>query len=279
MIIQDETNSSEVSKACLLAKRLIDEFQKKHPEIASSSQMAKRIGIKQASMNRIENLNTNPSLELIIDIIVGTDNQGRMFELLGELNIKLKDSFLKSLSNIKVAAIEDNLAEYFSREDFCFILLLALPKLGTTREQVFRELGAVGLKNLEKLLKQSILKEDNSGIISLQTAEVFLPPAVLKRVLSFVLTRFNEGSAVSGTICKEIMYKVKVVNKENALKVISKRLTEAFLLIEEDLKKDESKGNDLVFVGAFSDVITKQKDSYLSTYYANYAKEIKEKKQ
>lgn len=247
---------SNLNNSCLVAKELIDDFKKKHPSITSSSQLAKMIGIKQASMNRIENLNTNPSLELIIDIVIGTRNQDKLLDVLGKLNPKLRESFEQSLSHVKqTIMLSEDIAKYFGKDEYCFILLMAFTDRGTTRAQIEKELGKQGVEGLEYLISENVLCEKDGDVIPPER-KFTVPQKILKQIFKLCLERCYDET-LFGLGVNWLSLQTRACNKEKAMKFIREVFKESFEKIDNEFKTGRLAGEDVVFIGMVSDTITK----------------------
>jgi transcriptional regulator with XRE-family HTH domain len=248
------------SSTCVIAKKLIDGFKAKHPHIKSSSRIAQLIGIKQSSINRIENLNTNPSYELLTDIVIGTGNQHRLIEVLGEVNPKLQGSFQENLKHLKnYKPLSPEVDELLTKEEFCFTLLLAYTQKGTSREEVVRELGAQGDRNLNRLIQQGILAEDDAGYIKPWTQPRTYSQATIKKMFQVCLDKGyrEELFGLGENWCS---FQTEVGDREEAMKFVRETLQDAFNKIKDEFGSGKFKTKDpsdqsTFFIGMVADTI------------------------
>ncbi|MBT3981409.1 MAG: hypothetical protein HOE90_08650 [Bacteriovoracaceae bacterium] len=250
------------SSTCVIAKKLIDGFKAKHPHIKSSSRIAQLIGIKQSSINRIENLNANPSYELLVDVVIGTGNQHRIIEILGDVNGRLKDSFTENLSHLRnMKPQSDELEQVITKEEYSLILLLAMSEKGTSYNEIKAELGAHGVKNLDNLISQGIL-ECKEGRVQRWNKEGFnLSIGTVKKVFEICL-KHSYDQSLFGLGENWCSIHFGDAEKKKGTDFIRQVMKEAYEKIDTEFSSgrldaaDKSK-NHTFFVGMASDVLNK----------------------
>jgi len=244
-----ETNSQ-------LARKCVRELKTKHPNF-SSSQIAAMIGMSQPTFSRLENGQSNPSLNTISTLLSGLGKSHYISQAIEIANPSLASMIKENLShNAETPVLGGEFVRYFRQVEHRNIMLLAMTRSGTTRAEIQGEYGNSGLRKLEELLKDNILKESR-GIIKADDEKVTFDQEALKSaVLSSIEQHYD--SEKYGTGENWLSFQTESVNKEKALKLIRAKLQKVYKEIKEEiLYSPEYFGNDKVFIAMVADSLLK----------------------
>ncbi|MCY4645146.1 MAG: helix-turn-helix transcriptional regulator [Bacteriovoracales bacterium] len=235
----------------------------------SSSQLASRVDISQSSFSRIENGQVNPSLATLTKLYSALSKDKYKYdlsELTQTLPTAVKESIEKNLShNIDHPVAAGKMAEYIKDPHYRYIILFALSKSGTYREEIKNEYGVAGERKLDKLLDQKILCEAADGVIKTSISEkggsfLTVDQYTLKEIIVDAINDYYRPEKF-GRNENVLTGHVESVDKKKAVPLIRAVILEANKKIQKILKSPEYEGNDKVFVGMAADVLTQSLNS------------------
>lgn len=241
----------------VLARDCVRELKAMYPNF-SSAQIAQKIGMSQPTFSRIENGQTNPSLNSISKLLSALGKSHKITDAIEIANPSLASTLKENLShNIETPVMGGDLARYFSNSEYRNILLLALTKSGTTRDEVKEEYGNAGIKKLDELISLTVLKEVR-GIITADEEKVSFDQEILRDTLvSCIAEKYNPELFGQGV--NWLSLQTESVNKAKAMPVIRSIIQEAYTKIKETvLYSPDYYGNDKVFIGMVADSLLKE---------------------
>ncbi|MBT4789948.1 MAG: helix-turn-helix transcriptional regulator [Halobacteriovoraceae bacterium] len=255
-----EEQQKEISNS-VLAHQCVRELKGKFPKY-SSAQIAKEIGMSQPTFNRIENGQTNPSLNSISKLLSAIGKSHKISAAIEIANPSLASTLKENLShNLETPLIGGELAKYFTISEYRNILLLALTRSGTTKDEVQGEYGNAGIKNLEEMLKSTLLHETR-GIIRANENKVTFDQDTLRDSLVDCIAKKYDAEKF-GNNENWLSFQTESVNKSKAMSLIRSKLQRVYKEIKEEiLYSPDYYGNDKVFVGMVADSLLK--DSIIS---------------
>lgn len=237
-------------RKCEILNCFVREFKKRHPYL-SSNQVAQRLDIPQSSLNRIENLATNPSLENVLNILVGTGNEGKISEILGKCFPSHKKRYEQIFSaNIDTPMLDMVSSGFATNEETFLIVQMAFTRGGVTREQIQERFGSYGLERLESMVKNGVLVQDDDGIIHADHERVNVTFSDLKKIVCLAVEKCYEPE--SG----HLSYQTEAVN-DDGLKLIYRELKRTQVQIRKILYNAEYFGDNKIFVGMVADKMIK----------------------
>ncbi len=212
----------------------------------------------QSTFSRIENEQTNPSLNSINILLSALNKTHKLSEAIEISNPKLAHSLTKNFAhNYETPFMGKEFSFFFSKTSYRKILLLALSRSGTTKEEVRLEFGNSGLRLLEELLDSNIIFESR-GIIKANEDKVTFNQELLKSTLIDCIKE-NYNPELFGQDKNWLSFQTESINKEKAMKLIFKKLQTAYKEIKEEiLYSPEYFGNDKVFIGMVADTLHKE---------------------
>jgi len=241
----------------VLARECVRELKVKYPNF-SSAQIAKQIGMSQPTFSRIENGQTNPSLNSISKLLSAIGKSHKISEAIEIANPSLASTLKENLShNIDTPVMGGELAKYFSNTEYRNILLLALSRSGTTRDEVQGEYGNAGIKKLEEMLNSAILSESR-GIVKANEEKVTFDQDILRdSLLSCIAEKYDVEKF--GQDENWLSFQTESVNKNKAMALIRSKLQKTYKEIKEEiLYSPDYFGNDKVFIGMVADSLLKE---------------------
>ena len=239
-----------------LAHDCIRELKLKYPKY-SSAQIAREIGMTQSTFSRIENGQTNPSLNSISKLLSALGHTHKISDAIELSDPSLATTIKQNLShNFETPVACGEFAKFFSNHDYRKVLLLALTRSGTTRDEVQGEYGQSGIRKLEELLKAEILS-DSRGIIKANEGKISFDQDILRDSLMSCINE-NYDSEKFGQDENWLSFQTESVNKNKAMALIRSKLQKAYKEIKEEvLYSPEYYGNDKVFIGMVADSLLK----------------------
>ena len=252
-----EVNQTNTATNMRLAHDCIRELKIKYPNY-SSTQIAKEIGMTQSTFSRIENGQTNPSLNSISKLLASLGKAHQLTDAIKISNPQLAETIKQNFShNIDTPIMGGEYAKYFSHHEYRKILLLALTRSGTTRDEIADQYGKNGIQILSELLKAQILNEVR-GIIKANEDKVSFDQEILQDSLINCI-KDNYNADTFGQNKNWLSFQTESVNKEKAMSAINEKLKKAYQEIKEEiLYSPEYYGNDKVFVGMVADSLLKE---------------------
>jgi len=241
----------------VLGRDCVRELKLKYPKY-SSAQIAKEIGMSQPTFSRIENGQTNPSLNSVSKLLSAIGKSHKIAEAIEIANPSLASTLKENLShNIDTPVMGGELAKFFSSSEYRNILLLALTRSGTTRDEVQGEYGNAGIKKLEEMLEVTILSESR-GIIKANDDKVTFDQEILRDSLlscvaqSYDVEKFGQDE-------NWLSFQSESVDKTKAMALIRSKLQKTYREIKEEiLYSSDYYGNDKVFIGMVADSLLKE---------------------
>lgn len=239
---------------CQDLRQMVQTYAAGYPNL-SLPQISKKINVAYPTLNRIMNGSGNPSLSVVTNILVNTGNGRRLEDFLTRMDPDMARAFKNYFShNHDTPVLDPKTSTLFANKDYLFILLLAFSQSGTSREEIRDEYGKAGIKRLEELLDQNILKEV-SGVITGDVSRVTFNQKVMKEaVLHCIEESYDPSQFGKGT--NWLSLQTESVNKEKAIPTIRNILQSAYTEIKEILYSDEYQGEDKIFVSMTTDTIT-----------------------
>ncbi len=252
-ILDEGSNKLELARNCVEALKDL------HPKY-SSSQLAKLVGISQSTFNRIENGQTNPNLlniSKLLGYLKSTHKISDASKFLPEsLTLKIKENLSHNFEN---PIIGGDFASYFSKSSYRNIMLLALTKSGTTRDEIQLEYGNSGLKLLNELIEKKLLNETRGIIRGFEETVSFNQEILKQTLISCVTEKYNAEEFGQGV--NWLSFQSESINKNKAMELIRSKLQKAYKEIDEEiLNSPEYAGNDKVFIGMVADSLLKESD-------------------
>lgn len=247
----------DIASNTVLARECIQELKAKYPNY-SSAQIAKQIGMSQPTFSRIENGQTNPNLNSISKLLSAIGKSHKLSDAIKLTDPALAESLKNNLShNIETPVMAGNMEVFFKSVEHRNILLLALTRSGTTREEILGEYGASGIARLDELLKAELVFEAR-GIIKAHEDKVTFTQDILRDALIGNITNKYDVEKF-GTGKNWLSFQTESVNKEKAMTLIRAKLQKAYKEIKEEiLYSSEYSGNDKVFIGMVADSLLKE---------------------
>ena len=253
--MENNTTSYSTSNK-LLAQNCVRELKLKYSNY-SSAQIAREIGMIQSTFCRIENGQSNPSLNSINKLLSALGQSHKMSDAIAYADPSLALTIKKNLShNYETAIAGNQFAKFFSKYDYRKVLLLALTRSGTTRDEVQGEYGQSGIRKLDELLKAEILF-NSRGVIKAHEEKISFNQDILKDSLINCIEE-NYETEKFGKNENWLSFQTESVNKEKAMSLIRKKLQTAYKEIKDEiLYSPEYYGNDKVFIGMVADSLLK----------------------
>lgn len=249
--------SEESKRRCNILNTYISEFKGKHPYL-SSNQIANKLGIPQSSLNRIENQTTNPSLENILNIMVGTGNRGKIPEVLNIIFPSQKEKFDLIFSQNKETPFLDEVSVgYATRDDTFLIMQMAFTRSGVTISEIREKFGHYGLDKLDLLMEEGILHKREDGTIGVNEEKANASFADLKKMLLMAIDKCYQPDS-HDKAGAHLSYQTESVNSEG-FRAILDELKTVQAKIRRILYNPQYYGDLKVFVGMVSDQIIKNK--------------------
>lgn len=239
---------------CQDLRQMVQTYAAGYPNL-SLPQISKKINVAYPTLNRIMNGSGNPSLIVVTNILVNTGNGRRLEDFLTRMDPDMARAFKNYFShNYDTPVLDPKTSTLFANKDYLFILLLAFSESGTSREEIRDEYGKAGIKRLEELLDQNILKE-TSGVITGDVSRVTFNQKVMKEaVLHCIEECYDPSQFGKGT--NWLSLQTESVNKVKAIPAIRNILQSAYKEIKEILYSDEYQGDDKIFISMTTDTIT-----------------------
>lgn len=253
------TNESKLK--CKVLNTYIEEFKAKHPNL-SSNQIAAKLDIPQASLNRIENCTTNPSLENILNIMVGTGNQDKIIDVLTRCYPSQKEKFNQIFSvNFDTPFLDNLSARYAIRDDTFLLMQMAFTRNGTTEEEVKEKFGTYGLQKLHLLLDEGVLvkREDNKIVVDIEKVKMSFSDS--KRMMLLALEKLYDPYRDDN----HLSYQTEAIN-DIGFDAIFTELKKAQGRIREIMYDPQYYGNIKVFVGMIADRIIRDVKDDIEKY-------------
>ncbi len=245
-------NQSVNDTNSVLARDCVRELKTRYPNY-SSSQIAALIGMSQPTFCRIENGQTNPCLTSVSKLLSSLGKSHKISEAIETADPNLASMIKENLShNIDTPVMGGDFAKYFAKSDYRNLMLLALTRAGTTRDEVQSEYGNSGLRKLEEILSNGILLETR-GVIKADEEKVTFDQDILRDALAGCITEHYDVEKY-GSGENWLSFQTESVNKYKALALIRAKLQKTFMEIKEEiLYSQECYGNDKVFIGMVCD--------------------------
>lgn len=257
MVNGTQTNTASNMR---LAHDCVRELKLKYPKY-SSAQIAREIGMTQSTFSRIENGQTNPSLNSINKLLSALGHTHKLSDAIEFSDPSLANSLKKNLAhNYETPIAGNEFSKYFSNHDYRKVLLLALTRSGTTRDEIQGEYGNSGSRKLNELLKVEVLTESR-GIIKANEDKITFNQDILKDSLLSCIDE-NYETEKFGKNENWLSFQTESVNKDKAMTLIRTKLQTAYREIKEEiLYSPEYYGNDKVFIGMVADSLLKDMPS------------------
>lgn len=156
-----ETNGSRPRWQEILDQSLTD-LRNKYKNM-SEAQIAQKIGLHRATLNRFYNEKSKPHFSNLVKILVGAGNDSMIQDALDSYDASIANVFDVSLSNENNKLVTHEFEEILDdRNVFVAYNLSALDK-GTNKEQLINVLGSAGIEALNTLLKNDLVEERNGS--------------------------------------------------------------------------------------------------------------------
>lgn len=230
-----------------IIKWYIRKLKNKYPNY-SSSQLAAKIGMSQPTFSRLENAQTKASANSISKLLSALGECHAIADVIARVDSDLAEA-IKQVSEKNGRDFEiigGKLSNFMKQAKYRNIMLLAINKGGTTRQEIEREYGQLGLGGLEHLLSSGVLS-DCGGVIEITKGGVSYERNLLQYILAYCL----QDSCKAGTW---LSCQTKTVDKDKALPAIRKKLDQVRDEIDEMLESKEFAGSDRIVVGMVSDL-------------------------
>ena len=246
-----------------LTQSCIQKLKEKYPNF-SSSQIASVIGIEQSTFSRIENQETKtPSLNTMLKLLSGLDNKGSVADSMKAQFPPFINMVQNSMShNSKNSIMSQELVKYFKMPIYRDIMLLASTSSGTTRSEVQKEFGDMGMRKLNELLKDKIVTESQDVIRVTAIKEgdrVTFDQDTIKELM-VNCTKDHYDPDMFGLDDSWLTFQSESVDEEKALKHIIPIFKEAYNKVEKIFRSPDFKGKGKIFIGMVSGSLHKTKD-------------------
>lgn len=231
------------------AQNCIEILKIQYPN-SSSSQIASKVGMPQSTFSRIENGQTNPSMESFDKLSTAAGHLHGTTIKLNELDLKKREEVLKNLYHTLDRPIMRN--EYLRIRGFRYIMLLSLTDRGITRREIKRMFGSTALSRLEVLLNSDLLYEKD-GVIKAKYPDdkevvVFEQDIMKETLLDCIRDYYNPDLYGQGENLLD--FQAESVDRKKVTKPIRQILIQAFKDIEKILENPDNYGKDVLFVGS-----------------------------
>lgn len=267
MGIKQELTSNESQRKCSILNSYITEYKAQHPNL-SSNQIANRLGIPQASLNRIENRTTNPSLENVLNILIGTGNQESIARILEDVFPNQKEKFKQIFSTNLDTQFWDKKSTNFATKNETFLIMQsACTRNGITYDEVKERFGTYGIEQLNLLLDHKVLRKQANGSYGVDQEKINVTFSDLKKMLTLALEKCYCPEENSN----HLSYQTESVNQEG-LYLIFQELKRVQQNIKNILYNPKFFGKNKIFVGIVSDKIIK--DDKDNENYNNYGTQL-----
>lgn len=244
------------SGLCNDLRQMVLSYSGQFPNL-SLPQIAKKINVAYPTLNRIMNGSGNPSLSVVTNIIVNSGHGNKLEDFLTRMDPGLAKAFRNYFShNHETPVLDPHTSTLFANKDYLFILLLAFSESGTTRTEIFNEYGNSGLKRLDELLLQKILKQENEKIIGDASKITFNQKVMKTAVVHCIEESYDPDQFGKGT--NWLSLQTESVDKMKAIPEIRKIMQKAYSDIKEILYSDEFSGDDKIFISMIADKITSE---------------------
>ena len=238
---------------CQELKGMVESYHSQFPNL-SLPQIAKKINVTYPTLSRVMNLNGNPSLSVVTNILLNTGNQEQLPFFLQRMNPALAQAFNSFFShNSETPSLDLDTSTLFANKDYLFILLLAFTEAGTSEFEIRQEYGATGIRRLQELLDKNIVTLKNERIYGL-SAKVTFNQEVMKQTVLHSIEQCYEAK-LFGTGENWLSLQTESVNKAKAIPEIRKIIQNSYKEIKEILYHEDYKGNDKIFVSMVMDQI------------------------
>ncbi|MBL6991463.1 MAG: helix-turn-helix transcriptional regulator [Bacteriovoracaceae bacterium] len=242
---------------CEALKRRVDNFKKKHPH-QSSTQIARIINLPKSTLHRIENLDIqNPSFEHVIKILNGLGDPKDVYEFIKEYYPEFNEVYKRVYShNINSKFIGTEKEQYFAKQDYFLIMLLAYTDNGTTRKTIREIYGKVAEEKLDELIVEKVLVQAPDGKIRGLDQNINLTQQICKKLLCLTIKNCYRPEDI-GVTNNWLTFTSNSVNKEKVMPLIINKMRELNSEIAKIMQKPENKGSDPIFIGLVADTISK----------------------
>lgn len=238
---------------CGELKEMVDQYHQGFPNL-SLPQIAKKINVAYPTLKRVMNLNGNPSLSVVTNILLNTGNQQQLPLFLQRMNPTLAKAFNSYFShNAETQSLDLDSSTLFANKDYLFILLLAFSEAGTTEFEIRQEYGAQGVSRLQELLYRGIVVLKDERIYG-QLSKITFNQNIMKESVLHCIEQCYEPK-LFGTGDNWLSLQTESVNREKAVPEIRKIIQNAYKEIKEVLYHEDFQGNDKVFISMVMDQI------------------------
>lgn len=239
---------------CQALRRRVKHYKKDHPAL-SSQQIAKRFNMSSSTLNRIENQDIkNPTIDQVLKVLRGTGETNDLLSFIEEYYPDIAETYKDAYSHNSDNEFISNEAEHFFRDEETYlIMLLAYTGLGTTEEEVYKELGEKGRRTLSRLVDMSILKESSNGIFYTKDLNAKMSQEVTKKLLLNTIDHCYQSELI-GKLNNFLSIQTESINKKGA-EELTRILKNAYSDINEVLTSEKFDGDLKFFVGLTSDCL------------------------
>ena len=237
-----------------LTRKCIRELKAKYPNY-SSAQIAKKIGMRQPTFNRIENGQIeNPSLASISKLLSALGKSYKISEAVEKADPSLASTLKANLSHsLDIPVAVGDAAGYFADDNYRNIFLLAISRSGTTRDEVHGEYGDFGLKKLDEMVASGVLREEDGVVRFPHKNEVTFGQSLLKNAL-IGCTKERYDTEKFGTDENWLSFQTESVDKAKAMGLIRDKMQKLYEEIRDEiLYSPRYHGNDKIFIGMVAD--------------------------
>lgn len=253
-----DNNLTEAKRKCAILKGYIEDFKSKHPNL-SSNQIAQKLNIPQSSLNRIENETTNPSLENVLSVLVGTGNHNRIPEVLGEIFPNHRERFEKIFSaNAETPFLDDVATRYATDPDTFLLVQMGFTRTGISELDVRERFGSWGLEKLQMLIESGVLVRREDGFLCANEEKVNVTFNDLKKIVCLAIEKCFEPEAIDQGI-SHLSYQTESVN-DAGRQLILDELKRAQVNIRRIMYNPNYYGDHKVFAAMVADQIVKSND-------------------
>ncbi len=244
----------DATTACEALINCIKLLKVKYPRY-SSKQIARLLNIPNSTFGRIENSETTtPKFVHALKIIQSVCEEGDVYNFINKHYPQMSKFFEKVYSgNSKVKFAPVNSEQYFSDSSTYKIMLLVTSGIFVTSNLIKDEFGNDGLKIVDDLICNNILKKQDDEIL-LMNETLNLGQDTAQKLLQNLVT-FNYDIDKFGTSSNWLSVQYKAIDKNKVLGKLIEIAKEANQKHREVLNDPSNAGNDVVWVGMAIDTL------------------------
>ena len=224
-----------------ILREYISDRRKINPKL-SESQIAKSVGVSNATFYRMLNYNSYPSVQNLI----------KLSKAIPQLQKLITEEMIMITRESKTGKyVGGELENLLFQKNLFITYALALSTHGITEDELFCCLGQESEEALKILIEKKYIKKSKGGRYrATQTDKgIIISFELLKQHLKILAENYKPGNAVNNYI----YYKIESLN-EKALIELHNIQRETHKKVQKLMEKEESKGDIPVFSAGFCDL-------------------------